>query len=163
MSEKHIVVQGATCACQFGNAPDSLVVNTHTKEYANDAEGSDKLIVTTQELGSSTLKNNTFGSCSKMGSPPPPCKVNITQWTDFYEPVTLSNQGKIIVENSKAICAVAGSPCISVTHHGQISEPSPQNFKNVDREIHSQINPMVDINEMKEEELILEGGEDSSI
>ncbi|PQL92355.1 DUF4280 domain-containing protein [Apibacter adventoris] len=163
MSEKHVVVQGATCKCQFGNCPDSLVVKTHQKEYANDAEGSDKLIVTTKELGSSTLKNNSFGSCSKLGSPPPPCKVAITQWTDFYEPVTLSNKGKVILENSKATCAIAGTPCISITYHGQVAEPSAQNFKNVNREIQSQINPMVDINEMTEEELIHEGGEDSSI
>ena len=163
MSEKHIVVQGATCICQFGNCPDSLVVKTHQKEYANDAEGSDKLIVTTKETGASTLKNNSFGSCTKLGSPPPPCKVNITEWKDFYEPVTLGNGGKAILESSKAVCAIAGSPCISITHHGQTAELSAQNFKNANREIQSQINPMVDIREMNQSEILDEGIEEGAI
>ncbi len=40
MAEKHIVVQGATCKCQFGQAPDKLKVFTHQKEYANDKDAS---------------------------------------------------------------------------------------------------------------------------
>ena len=36
MAEKHIVVQGAMCKCQFGQAPDKIKVLSHKKEYAND-------------------------------------------------------------------------------------------------------------------------------
>ncbi|WP_295811469.1 DUF4280 domain-containing protein [uncultured Apibacter sp.] len=150
MAEKYIVVQGATCKCQFGNTSDVLLVKTHAHDFANDSEGKEKAIATTKEIGSSTLQNNSFGSCSKLGSPPPPCKVNITQWTGFYEKVTLSNQGKVLLEDSKAVCAVAGTPCISITHHGQIEEPSMQNFKNVDRKIQSQLNPLIDIQDMEQ-------------
>jgi hypothetical protein len=83
-----------------------------------------------------------------MGSPPPACKVNITQWKGFCERLTQSNQGKALQEDSKAVCAVAGTPCISISWHGQICELSVQNFKKLNKEIHSQINPLVDIREI---------------
>ena len=51
MAEKHIVVQGAMCKCQFGQAPDKIKVLSHKKEYANDKDASKKLIVTTKEIG----------------------------------------------------------------------------------------------------------------
>ena len=152
MSEKYVVVQGAICTCRFGDTSDTLLVKTHTKEFINDAEGSDKPIASTKEIGPSTLQNNSFGSCTKLGSPPPPCKVNITQWNGAYEKVTLSNQGKIILEDSRAVCSVAGTPCISITHHGQIEDPSAQNFKNADRKIQSLLNPLIDVQNMEDTE-----------
>lgn len=152
MAEKYIIVQGATCTCLFGNTPDTLLVKTHAHDFANDAEGKEKAIATTKEIGSSTLRNNSFESCTKLGSPPPPCKVNIIEWIRFYEKVTLSNQGKVLLEDSKTVCAIAGTPCISITHHGQIEEPSFQNFKNADRKIQNQLNPLIDIQDMEETE-----------
>jgi hypothetical protein len=148
MAEKHIVVQGAVCKCQFGQLPDKLKVLSHTKEYANDKEASKKLIVTTKEIGGATLEKNTFGNCLKMGSPPPPCKPMITEWKDFYEAVTLSNSGHIILEDSKAVCAIAGTPCIEIIDHGQRAEASRQNFKNANKDVHKQINPLVSPEEM---------------
>jgi hypothetical protein len=44
MAEKHIVVQGAVCKCQFGQVPDTIKVLSHRKEYANDKDASKKLI-----------------------------------------------------------------------------------------------------------------------
>ncbi len=164
MSEKYVVVQGATCMCSFGNVPDTLVVKTQSKRFANDSEGTEKLIATTKETGSATLKNNSFGSCSKMGNPPPPCKVNITEWKDFYEKVTLEdNGGKILVAESTAVCAVAGTPCISITHHGQVEEGCVQNFKNVNPDILMQINPLADPREITEEESQNLKGENTQI
>jgi hypothetical protein len=148
MSEKHIVVQGAICKCEFGNAPDKIKVLSHKKEYANDKEGSKKLIVTTKEIGAATFEKNTFGSCIKMGSPPPPCKPNVTEWKEFYKDVTLSNKGNIILENSKAVCAIAGTPCISIIKHGQVTEPGKQNFKNANKEVHRQLNPLINVEDM---------------
>lgn len=148
MAEKHIVVQGAMCKCQFGQVPDKIKVLSHKKEYANDKDASKKLIVTTKEIGAMTLENNTFGNCPKMGSPPPACKPMITEWQDFYKEVTLSNGGNIIVEDSKAVCAIAGTPCIEILDHGQRTEASSQNFKNADKEVQQQINPLVNADEM---------------
>ena len=51
MAEKHIVVQGAICKCQYGQAPDTLKVLSHDKEYANDKDASKKRIATTKEIG----------------------------------------------------------------------------------------------------------------
>jgi len=152
MSKKAIVVQGATCKCQFGSAPDKIKVLSHNKEYANDSEGSKKLIVTTMEIGGATLEMNCFGTCPKLGSPPPPCKPVITEWQDYYEDITLSNGGNIILESSKAVCAVAGIPCIEIVHHGQVAELCQQNFKNTDEDVQGQLNPMVDMNEMLQAE-----------
>jgi hypothetical protein len=148
MKQKYILVQGATLKCRFGNTSDTLLVKTHAKEFANDPEGREKPIATTKETGSSTLKNNSFGSCSQLGSPPPPCKVNITEWIDFYPKITLSNEGKVLLECSSAICALAGTPCISVVNHGQIVTLSKQNFKNADTEVMTQLNPLADSKKM---------------
>lgn len=164
MSEKHIVVQGAICKCQFGQVPDKIKVLSHKKEYANDKSASQKLIVTTKEIGGATLEKNTFGNCPKMGNPPPPCKPVITEWQMFYDKVKLSNGGYIITEDSKAVCAIAGTPCIEIIDHGQKTEASQQNFKNADNDVQQQINPLVDSNEMTEEKQSpSKGGEDSAL
>ncbi|AYZ13289.1 DUF4280 domain-containing protein [Chryseobacterium arthrosphaerae] len=152
MAEKHVVVQGAMCRCQFGQAPDKLKVLTHQKEYANDKAASKKLIVTTKEIGGATFEKNTFGNCTKMGGPPPPCKIMVTEWQNFYDKVQLSNGGFIVVEDSKAVCAVAGTPCIEIIDHGQRAEAGSQNFKNADKDVQQQINPLVDAEEMRKEE-----------
>lgn len=152
MAEKHIVVQGAMCKCQFGQIPDKLKVLSHKKEYANDKEASKKLIATTMEIGPATFEKNTFGTCSKMGSPPPPCVPVVTEWKGFYKEVVLSNGGNILVEDSKAVCAVAGTPCIEILDHGQRTEASKQNFKNADKDVQQQINPLVNSDEMFKEQ-----------
>ncbi|MFC3158879.1 protein of unknown function [Chryseobacterium arachidis] len=153
MAEKHIVVQGALCKCQFGQAPDKLKVLSHEKEYANDKDASKKLIVTTKEIGGATFEKNTFGNCTKMGSPPPPCKIMVTEWKEYYDKVQLSNGGYIILEDSKAVCAVDGTPCIEIIDHGQRAEASQQNFKNADQDVQQQINPLVDSSEVGKQEM----------
>lgn len=87
-----------------------------------------------------------------MGGPPPPCKIMVTEWQNFYDKVQLSNGGFIIVEDSKAVCAVAGTPCIEIIDHGQRAEAGSQNFKNADKDVQQQINPLVDAEEMRKEE-----------
>lgn len=164
MAEKHIVVQGALCKCQFGQVPDKLKVLSHKKEYANDKEATKKLIATTMEIGATTFENNTFGNCTKLpGSPPPPCKPMITEWKGFYKDVTMSNGGNILLEDSKAVCAVAGTPCIEILDHGQRTEASAQNFKNADKDVQKQINPLVNSDEMHEEQPTNEGLETSEV
>lgn len=161
MSEKHFVVQGATCKCKFSedsSKTDKLKVKTHSKHYGNEKESSNKLIATTKELGQ-TLENNTFGKCKKQpaGSSFLPCQAVITQWSGFYEKVTLSNQGKILLEDSKATCPMGAPDCIEIVNHGQTAEPSEQNFKNINPMIHNLINPMVDVREMYTKEAKHEG------
>jgi hypothetical protein len=155
MSEKSIVVQGAQLKCKFSEDPsktDVLKVKTHSKHYANDKEGSDKLIATTKEIGQ-TLEANTFGKCKKqpMGSSYKPCQAVITEWKGFYDKVTLSNQGKILLEDSKATCPIGGPDCIVVDDHGQKTEASSQNAKNANPQVQAQLNPMVNLKDMEEQ------------
>ena len=116
---------------------------SHKKHYANDKNGTTKLIVTTKEVGTSTLEKNTFGNCTKQSWPYPPCKPNITVWENFYNQVTFSNDGNLILEDSKAICAIAGEPCIEIIDHGQRAEANAQNFKNTNPDVQQQLNPLV--------------------
>ena len=158
MSEKHAVVQGATCECQFGDYPDKLKVLTQTKNYANDNKGSQKLIATTMEIGGATFEKNTFGQCKLQPTPGGfrPCKIAVTKWDGFYEEVILSNGGNILLEDSKATCVISGSPSITVVNHGQTAEGSIENSKNADADVHSQINPLIDVNELNNEDSIEE-------
>lgn len=155
MAEKHIVVQGATCQCKFSETQktDVLKVKTHSKHYANDKDGSDKLIATTKEIGQ-TLEANTFGNCKLQptGSSYKPCQAVITEWKDFYDKVTLSNQGKILLEDSKATCPIGGPDCITIKKHGQTAEPSQQNIKNADKQVLAELLPGFDFEDLEEEE-----------
>jgi len=95
-----------------------------------------------------------------MGVPPQPCKIIVTEWQKFYDKVQLSNGGFIILEDSKAVCAIAGTPCIEIIDHGQRAEASEQNFKNADPDVQQQINPLVDSESMYKEQPTFKGGKD---
>lgn len=138
MADKHLVCQGAMCMCKFGAAPDKLKVLSHTKEFINDPDGSQKLLATTMEIGT-TLEKNTFGSCKKQNNNP--CVASITEWKGFYKEVALSNGGNPLLEDSKATCPIGGAGCIEITFHGQVSEMGPQNEENADDEVMSQLYP----------------------
>lgn len=143
MSDVAIVCQGALCKCQNGFTPDTIkVINTH-KEYVNESDGSMKMIATNMDIGQ-PFDAKTFGQCKLQPSSSGylPCVPNIVQWQDFYDKVTLSNQGKILTEDSKAICAIAGSPCIEITFHGQTASPTQSQANKADEEIHAQLNPL---------------------
>lgn len=152
MSGKHVVVHGAKLKCKFSEMPqtDTLKVKSQSKHFANDKDAAKKLIATTKEVGQ-TLQKNTFGNCKLQptGNSYKPCQAVITKWSGFYDKITLSNQGKILTEDSKATCPIGGPDCISVTHHGQEAEPSKQNVKNANELVSNQINPLVDMGELK--------------
>lgn len=144
MSQIHLVCQGAICKCQFGTAVDTLKVKTQTKRFINDHEGESKLTATNKDVGQ-TFEKNTFGSCSKMNNNS--CKPVITKWDGYYDKVTLKdNGGHPLLENSKATCAVAGSACVEIINHGQITEVTKQNIKNCDPQIVKVINPALSLN-----------------
>ncbi|MCV6630232.1 MAG: DUF4280 domain-containing protein, partial [Flavobacteriaceae bacterium] len=116
MSEKHFVCSGALCSCKFGKTPDKLLSETQDKHFINDADGNKKYIVTHKEL-QQPLEKKTFGSCS-FSFPSRPCKPEIQEWQDYYNNIQYAcNSGSPLLENSKAICAVAGSACIQIDFH----------------------------------------------
>ncbi|WP_205728657.1 PAAR-like protein [Flavobacterium sp. J27] len=155
MSDKHILVQGATVKCKFSVEPktDKIKVLSQSKHYANDSDGSEKLIATTKEVGQ-TLEKNTFGKCKLQptSSDYLPCKAVITQWTDFYQKVTLSNKGQILTEESKATCPIGGAGCITVENHGQKGAASSQDVQTTDDEVASNLNPAADMGGFKQDE-----------
>ncbi|WP_082422631.1 DUF4280 domain-containing protein [Aquimarina longa] len=150
MSQKKLVCHGAMCKCQFGDVPDTLVVQSQQKNYINDNAGSQKLIATDKELGM-PFQAKTFGQCKlqPMGSSFKPCMPSITAWDGFFEKTQLqANQGYPLLEDSKATCAISGSPCVEITFHGQTASPSSQNVENADKELISQVFPMFNVKEI---------------
>jgi predicted chitinase len=147
MADKHIVVQGAKLQCQFSVEPktDVLKVNSHSKESANDKEGSEKYIATTMEIGAQTMEKNTFGKCKKQPTGNGdflPCMTVITEWKEVYEKVTLSNGGKILLEDSKATCPMGAPGCITVENHGQTGEGNQEQVKQGNNDAQNQANPL---------------------
>lgn len=153
MIEKHVVVHGATCKCKFSVSPqtDILLVKSQSKHFANDKGADKKLIASTKELGQ-TLQKNTFGKCKKQptGNDYLPCKAVLTKWSGFYEKVTLSNQGQILLEDSKATCAIGGPDCIEITKHGQKAEVGKQQMQKADSDTLKQINPLLNSEDLEE-------------
>jgi hypothetical protein len=145
MSQKHLVCQGALCKCNFGTTPDKLKVLTQSKRYINDKDGSEKLMATHKDIGK-TFEKNTFGSCAKMNNNP--CQVVVTEWSGFYEKITLEdNKGKALLEDSKATCPIGSKDCITIIKHGQTAEVSSQNVKNANKEAVAELCPFLSLEE----------------
>ena len=156
MSEKHLVCQGAMCLCNFGTTPDKLRVLTQKKRFINDKEGSTKLMATNMDIGAATFEKNTFGACKMQPTPGgfKPCQIIVTTWTGFYEKITLEdNNGKALLEDSKATCPLGGPDCIKIIDHGQTAAVSAQNVENADKEVLAELFPLCDLK--KDEEVLL--------
>lgn len=145
---QHLVCAGAICQCQFGKAPAKFKVLTHTKHYINDEEGKEKLVATHKEIGQ-PFQPPFFGSCSKANNGP--CAVNVTGWSNYYEKITyaINGNGMPLLEGSKGTCSIGATDCISIAWHGQSATPSAQNIHQVDTNAATQINPLVNIKELK--------------
>lgn len=152
MAQKEVIVQGAICECQFGFTPDKLKVLTQQMHYANDKDGSIKLIASDKDIGM-TFEKNSFGQCKLQPTTGGylPCIPALQKWEGTYQDVILTNKGKILTEDSKGTCAIAGSPCIRFTHSGQTTQLSQKNIENTDKQLLSQINPLITFNSLDEE------------
>lgn len=140
MADKHFVVQGAICKCSFGDTSSQLQVTTAT-EYINDYSGTTKAVASTKETGHPFLPP-TFGMCKLSHNT---CIPAITKWLDYSSNITLSNNGQILTEDSKAVCAVSGSPCISIRHHGQTVTVDTLSGQETSNESTSALNPLVPV------------------
>ncbi|GAA3762377.1 DUF4280 domain-containing protein [Flavobacterium ginsengiterrae] len=161
MGEKHMVVQGAVCKCAWSKEgkTDILKVKTHSKHFANDKGSAKKLQATTKEIGK-TFELNSFGSCRKqpLGNDQyKVCIVDLTEWKNPYEKITLSNEGKVLLEDSKATCSMGTPNCIEIVKHGQVSEPSVQNFQKADPDVQNRINPLLKLHEAGKPEFNFNG------
>lgn len=154
MAEKYIIVQGAVCLCNFGTSPDNFKVLSQKREYANDKEGSTKLIGNTKDIGS-TFEKNTFGSCAKQNNKP--CTTVVTEWKGFYEKATLTNGGKVLLEDSKGTCPIGGADCIKFIKHGQSTEVSKGQTSKSNSKVQKALNPAVDPKSYQQPKFSAEG------
>ena len=155
MTQKHLVCQGATCQCQFGNAPDKLKVLTQTKAFINEKEPQEKLVATTADVGA-TFEKNTFGLCKLQptGNSFKPCQALVTQWSGAYEKITYEiNNGHPLLEDSKGTCPIGGTDCIDIINHGQVAEITSRNLHNADPIKMDMINPFMDFATFRNEVL----------
>ncbi len=146
--EEFLVCQGAMCQCKMGVKPDKLKVLSQQKYYINDDNGSDKLVGNTMDLGI-PFETGTFGKCSVTNSA---CAPAIIQWEGFYEKVELGNGGQVLTEKSKGICAVSGSPVVEFITTGQMGAPQDSNFEEEDENVQNQLNPLVNPQELINED-----------
>lgn len=149
MSSGHIVCNGALVQCKNGVTPDKLKVISTPDQYINDADGATKLVASTMDLGI-PFEQGTFGLCKLQpnGSSYNPCVPSIIQWKDFYKNVTLSNNGQVLTEKSKGVCAIAGSACVEFITHGQQPSISASEVDEVGDSVQNQINPLVNPKDM---------------
>ncbi len=148
-SNKHLVCQGALCQCTFGAVPDGLKVHTHSKEYINDPDGQQKLTASTKDV-SATFEKNTFGPCQKQPLPGggfKPCQAVVSEWKGFYEKLTLSNGGKVLLEESVGTCPIGGPGCIKILFHGQVAEVAPANMERADEAVLAHLFPFANLKE----------------
>lgn len=145
MGNKHFVVQGATCSCQFGDTPDKLKVLANDKDYLNDEQGGAKPIASTKDVGQPF---SSFGKCTVTRSA---CTPNISEWKEFYQQITLTNGGKVLTEDSKAICSIGGAPCIKIDEHGQSAAVAGAHFDKVETANMAVLNPMAPKPDTKKE------------
>lgn len=138
MADKHFVVQGALCKCNFGNTINKIRVSGRD-EYFNDAMGESKPVASTKDTGNPFMPG-AFGYCSFTHST---CTPAVTKWNGAYPGITLSDEGNILTEESKAICAAAGSPCISIVDHGQVTTLTEGNANGKSTDTTSALNPLV--------------------
>lgn len=135
-----MICAGAQCQCKFGKSPAKFKVLTQKKHYINDPQGSQKLLATHKELGQ-PFEPGFFGSCSKMNNRA--CQVSVTEWTDYYDKVTIETGGHPLLDSSKATCPTGAKDCITVIWHGQTASPSPVQAQQANSNTTAQMNPLV--------------------
>jgi hypothetical protein len=111
---KIFVVDGAICMCQFGASPGKLCVKNNKFVFLNGGNA----MATDMELTNPFLPP-AFGTCNVTGQSKP-CNPAVTKWTNPYEGTLLPQGAKPLTTDSKAICSLAGSECITVKMEGQI-------------------------------------------
>ncbi|WP_300598690.1 DUF4280 domain-containing protein [Niabella sp.] len=136
MGQKHLVCNGAVCQCKFGTTPDKLKVK-QTDFYINENAPGQKAIANTMDIGQ-PFAANTFGACKITKSA---CKPAITQWQGVHDKLTMENGGHPLLEDSKAVCAVGGSPCVEISFHGQTANVHPSSGQKTNDNTQKILNP----------------------
>ena len=143
---KKLVCKGAMTSCNSSETPMQipLKIISQDKFFINDSAGSEKLIASTMELPQ-PFDAPFFGKCKLQpaGNSFLPCSVAITKWQNAYEDVELSNGGRILTEDSTAICSFGGT--IKIEKHGQgPAQINESQVENGSTSASPTLNPLVD-------------------
>lgn len=145
--DKHFVIQKGKAICDKGNRFPNFKVNSHQKHYWNDENGNADYLAVTEDDVQFNPPAVPFGNCALKNNQP--CSfAAVGKWSKIYHQVKVMGKG-CLTEISELQCSVGGK--IKVLEHGQQAELSRQNFKNGNMTIHSQINPLVDLDEFLED------------
>lgn len=132
---KEYIVQGAMCMCKFGAAPGILKVTDNKGVYMNG-----KLTATTMTLGN-VFNPPGFGVCKINPMFPKPCTPTITQWTGFYDGMTVNGNSNPLTDSSQGTCASGCPNCITFQMTGQIPIPGLAQMKQASAVHQNDINP----------------------
>ncbi|MDR1347214.1 MAG: DUF4280 domain-containing protein [Prevotellaceae bacterium] len=133
---KIFVVEGATCMCQFGASPGKLCIKNNSFVYLNGGSA----MATDAEIAN-PFQPPGFGSCNATGQSKP-CNPAVTKWTNAHEGVLLLRGAKPLTAESKAICSLAGSECITIKMEGQIEIAGAVQAKEADAEHQGDLDPV---------------------
>ena len=133
---KDYIVQSAICMCKFGVAPGILKVSDNKGVSMNG-----KLTATTMTLGN-VFNPPGFGVCNISPASPKPCTPAITQWTGFYDGLTIQGSSYPLLDSSMGTCASGCPGCISFQTTGQIPIPGVFQIKQDSAIYQNDINPM---------------------
>lgn len=133
---KEYIVQTAMCMCKFGAAPGMLKVTDNKGVYMNG-----KLTATTMTLGN-VFNPPGFGVCKINPMFPKPCTPAVTQWTGFYDGMTVNGNSNPLTDSSQGTCASGCPNCITFQMTGQIPIPGLAQMKQASAAHQNDINPM---------------------
>ncbi|WP_082504960.1 DUF4280 domain-containing protein [Chryseobacterium sp. Leaf405] len=150
---KLFVIQKGKAICDKGTKFPQFKVTSHRKHYINNENASDDFLAVTENDVLFNPPAVPFGNCSLQNNQP--CTFAAAgKWKKIYKDVKVLDNA-LLTEISELQCSAGGK--IKVMDHGQRSELSKQNFKNVDEKIHGYINPLVDLrkfnNRLEEDDL----------
>ena len=136
-----LVCQGALCKCSLGSSPAKLRITTQSKYFINDAQGTDKLVATTQEL-QNPFEPPFFGTCQKKPSNAPACTPVLTAWKEHSKHLT-ADGNPLLLDVSKASCSIAGQPdTVCIVRHGQEQVLGAASVANMNEVLASLTNPL---------------------
>lgn len=148
---KYFVIQKGICQCNQGFKFPRFKVTSHQKHYWNNAEGQDDYLAVTEDDLQFDPSVQPFGQCKlkpSSGGYLPCTYAPAGKWQKTYEKVKVMGKS-CLTEISELMCTTGGK--ITVLKHGQQNGISKTQIANADSQEQNIYNPVVNIDELKEE------------
>ncbi len=147
---KHFVIQKGKAQCDQGDQFPMFKVTSHQKHFWNDSDGNNDFLAVTEDDLQFNPSGPSFGKCKlkpSSGGNLPCSYAPAGKWKKTYDKVNILGK-KIVTEASELSCTVGGK--ITIKDHGQRGQMGKQNVKNADNKTVQHINPLVKIQNYKE-------------